>query len=110
MLTFVIKFLFFNANFENGSSWELMLPVMLSFPGVGGCRTGLNNLLFAPAQNRLHLLLGGVGLVLLQQLIPTAHAPLIRLRKTGTVGAASARAQGIPIFLASSVKMKWSHY
>ena len=93
-----------------GASGQVMLPVMLSFSWCWWCRTGLNNLLFAPAENRLHLLLGGVGLVLLQQLIPTAHAPLIRLRKTGTVGAASARAKGIPIFLASSVKMKWSHY
>ncbi len=58
-------------------------------------------LLSVSGQNGGHLSLGGVLLVLLEQVIATAHAPLVRPRQAGAVRPAGARAQMLPVVLAS---------
>jgi hypothetical protein len=51
------------------------------------------------AEHQLHLLVGCALLVLLEQRIAAAHAPVIRLGQAGTVRAARGRAQVLPVLL-----------
>jgi hypothetical protein len=57
-------------------------------------------LLSVPAEDGLHLVLGGVLLVLLEEFVTAAHAPFVRLRQAGAVRAARAWAQIFPVVFA----------
>ena len=61
------------------------------------------------AQDRLHLVLGGALLVLLQELVTAAHAPVVGLGQAGAVGPAGAGAQRVPVVLAGSVKTRYQN-
>jgi len=49
----------------------------------------------------LHFVLGGLLLVLLEQLVATAHAPVVGLGQAGAVGSAGAGTQIFPVVASS---------
>ena len=54
-----------------------------------------------PGQDGLHLLRGRLLLVLLEQLVAAAHAPVVGLGQAGAVGPAGAGAQVLPVVTSS---------